>query len=49
MERVTRKIVQYLEEKNADKTAITKRFKKRSRNRQEWYTKICIKARHQQR
>ena len=47
MERVTRKIVQYLEdmEKKAKQMNFTKKFKKRSRNWQAWYTKICVKAR----
>ena len=50
MERVTRKIVQYLNdmEKKAKQMSFTK-FKKRSRNWKTWYTKVCTKARAQQR
>jgi hypothetical protein len=40
--RINKKVLEHI-------AHIINRFKKRSRDREEWYTKICIKARAKQR
>ncbi len=45
--RVTKKVLDYIAHinKEAKQNELCKRFKKRSRNWQAWYTKICYQAR----